>query len=85
MERRESQTSSRSTLEELPSEKYDPLFEHIRNAEALDMHALHQNTMNSDLEQGIMGRPLTRTDTAAYVTKHPSRIPDEGISRNDSL
>jgi hypothetical protein len=84
MERRESQNtrSSRSTLEDLPSEKHDPLFEHMRNSEALDsMHGLHrQNTQSSDLEQGHMGRPLTRADTAAYVTKHPSRIPDEGIN-----
>lgn len=80
MERRESQNSSRSTLEELPSEKHDPLFEHMRNVDILDMHGLHgQNTLSSDLEQGYMGRPLTRADTAAYVTKHPSRIPDEGI------
>ena len=71
-------TSSRSTLEELPTEKHDPLLEHMKNSDAYGAGLHRQNTANSDLEAGPMGRPLTRADTAAYVTKHPSRIPDEG-------
>lgn len=78
MERRQS-NSSHSTLEELPSEKHDPLFDHMKNSEAYDVDLNRPNTVNADLEAGPMGRSLTRTDTAAYVTKHPSRIPDEGI------
>jgi hypothetical protein len=71
-------TSSHSTLEELPTEKHDPLLEHMKNSDAYGAGLHWQNTANSDLEAGPMGRPLTRADTAAYVTKHPSRIPDEG-------
>jgi hypothetical protein len=81
-QRRESNASSHShsTLDELPSEKHDPLFNHLKNSEAYDANRLHrQNTVNSDLEAGQMDRALTRADTAAYITKHPSRIPDEGI------
>jgi hypothetical protein len=76
--------SSHSTLDELPSEKHDPLLDHMMNADAFNGQSNHglerRNTPNSDLEsQTPMGRTLTRADTAAYVTKHPSRIPDAGI------
>lgn len=90
MERRES-NSSHSTLGELPSEKRDPLLEHMRNADAFNAGAQHTGSTNndpklyrsesggSDLEaQSPVSRALTRADTAAYITKHPSRIPDDG-------
>jgi hypothetical protein len=90
--------SSRSTLDQLPSERHDPLLEHMRNADAAalengDLADLEREQSgyeekpeegengDYDLEsQTTMGKSLTRKDTAAWVTKHPSRIPDDGIS-----
>ena len=82
MDRKRS-NSSHSTLEELPSDKHDPLLEHMKNEDAAsgqDIDDLRRrNTTTSDLEsQTPMGRNLTRADTAAYITKHVSRIPDAG-------
>lgn len=91
MARRESNTSNNSTLEDLPSEKKDPLFEHMRNADAF-ANAINTGSTNNDPElyrygsnfdlesQEPASRVLTRADTAAYITKHPSRIPDDGNS-----
>lgn len=92
--------SSHSMLDDLPTEKNDPLFNHLRNVEAIsdsrgDLVALHQtntdrlnedaygNGEEYDLEAqsaatSTLGKYLTRRDTAAWVTKHPSRIPDDG-------
>jgi len=82
MERKNS-NSSRSTLGELASEKHDPLLDHMKNADAMngqgiDLHRQSTESSNTDLEAQSMERPLTRADTAAWVTKHPSRIPDDG-------
>jgi hypothetical protein len=88
-ERRE---SSGSTLEDLPSEKSDPLADHVQNAEVFEHHRAPRQAIGeveeeyydgqeNDEESRIgMGKSLTRADTAAWVTKHPSRIPDAGIS-----
>jgi hypothetical protein len=93
-------------LDDLPTEKNDPLFDHLRNEDAMgrttgDLEPLHQtNTGRSNIEAydngeeygngeeydleaqsaaaSTMGKSLTRADTAAWVTKHPSRIPDDG-------
>jgi hypothetical protein len=92
MERRQSNKSSHSTLADLPSEKKDPLMEHLKNVDALNGAVfpgssnndpnLYRNGENTDLEsQEPVSRALTRADTAAYVTKHPSRIPDAGMSQ----
>lgn len=95
-DRRVSGGSSHSTLDELPTEKNDPLFNHLRNEDSMgrtsgDIDAIHHaNTHRSneedqyDLEAqsrtpSTIGKSLTRADTAAWVTKHPSRIPDDGI------
>lgn len=85
MDRSRSSNSSQSTLDELPSEKHDPLLDHMKNADAFNGQSNDElprrNTSDSDLEsQTPAGRTLTRADTAAYVTKHPSRIPDAGIN-----
>jgi hypothetical protein len=83
MDRKRS-NSSHSTLEELPSEKRDPLLDHLKNEDAFTSgqnidDLRRRNTTTSDLEsQSPMGRNLTRADTAAYITKHVSRIPDAG-------
>jgi hypothetical protein len=105
MDRRQS-GGSHSTLDDLPTEKNDPLFDHLRNVDAMgrttgDLEPLHQtNTGRSNSESydngeqygneeeydleaqsappSTMGKSLTRADTAAWVTKHPSRIPDDG-------
>jgi len=100
MDRRQS-GSSHSTLDDLPTEKHDPLFDHMRNADAMnrttgDLDAPQYDTRrlsdvtdeqyeqdNYDLEAqsaapSTTGKSLTRADTAAWVTKHPSRIPDAG-------
>lgn len=70
---------SHSTLEDLPSEKNDPLMDHLKNVDAVYGHAgLSGPNNNIDLEAQSMGGSLTRADTAAWVTKHPSRIPDDG-------
>jgi hypothetical protein len=96
-DRRESGGSSHSTLDDLPAEKNDPLFNHLRNMDLMnrtfgDIEAIHHaNTRRSneedqyDLEAqsrtpSTMDKSLTRADTAAWVTKHPSRIPDDGNS-----
>jgi hypothetical protein len=64
----------------------------MRNEDAMvrqngDIEDLYrQNTMADGDDGGYdlesqptgMGKSLTRADTAAWVTKHPSRIPDEG-------
>lgn len=70
---------SSSTLEDLPSEKGDPLMEHIKNADAMTGSGSHMYNSSDDVEAQSVGRSLTRADTAAWVTKHPSRIPDDGI------
>jgi hypothetical protein len=84
MERNESGNStlhrSSSTLEALPSEKHDPLMDHLKNVDALS-GSVPGGEDGGDLESQSPGRSLTRADTAAWVTKHPSRIPDDGISR----
>jgi len=81
--------SSLSTLGDSPSEKADPLKEYARNGNALaqqhptaprqaigeEEEEYYEGHDEGDLE---MGHRLTRADTAAWVTKHPSRIPDEG-------
>jgi len=42
---------------------------------------LYKADSDTDLEaQAPVSRALTRADTAAYITKHPSRIPDDGTS-----
>jgi hypothetical protein len=69
---------SSSTLEDLPSEKVDPLMEHIKNADAMTGNGSHMYNSSDDVEAQSVGRSLTRADTAAWVTKHPSRIPDDG-------
>jgi len=72
MERKNSENSS---LDDLPSEKHDPLMEHLKNVDAV----AGVGEPEFDLEnQASVGRSLTRADTAAWVTKHPSRIPDDG-------
>jgi hypothetical protein len=88
----ERRDSSGSTLEGLPSEKSDPLADHLQNAEAFEHHRAPRQAIGeveeeyydgqeNDEESRIgMGKSLTRADTAAWVTKHPSRIPDAGIS-----
>jgi hypothetical protein len=88
---REASGSSHSTLDDLPSEKHDPLMDHLKNVDALSnqrsMEGLHQENVDGeyDLEaqptsgHNTPGRSLTRADTAAWVTKHPSRIPDDGM------
>lgn len=73
---RQSSESSDSTVDELPSEKHDSLLDHLRNADAFGTAG---SMAERDLESA--GRSLTRADTAAWVTKHPSRIPDEGIDQ----
>lgn len=70
---------SHSTLEDLPSEKNDPLMDHLKNVDAAYGPAgLNRQSDNTDLEAQSLGGSLTRADTAAWVTKHPSRIPDDG-------
>lgn len=51
-----------------------------------DLNDIHRKNTNGeylggeyDVESQLMGKSLTRADTAAWVTKHPSRIPDDGI------
>jgi hypothetical protein len=106
MERRQS-GSSLSTIDGLPTERNDPVFNHLRNVDAMshsagDLEALHQANADrsneeayvnreahaggekydleaQSVELSTMGKALTRADTAAWVTKHPSRIPDDGI------
>ena len=87
---RQQSNSSRSTLDDLPTEKHDPLFNHLRNVDAMsdqDIGVYRENTDKNneqyDLEsqQTPMGKSLTRMDTAAWVTKHPSRIPDDGTQK----
>ena len=99
---RQGSKSSRSTLDDLPNEKNDPLFNHLRNVDAAanfeDLNTQYTNNKGDynpeeteytkdeveyDLESqtpaaSTMGKSLTRADTAAWVTKHPSRIPDDG-------
>lgn len=87
---RQRSDSSNSSLDDLPTEKHDALFDHLRNVDAMsnqgiyDLHRENTDISNEqyDLEsqQTPMGRSLTRMDTAAWVTKHPSRIPDDGIT-----
>jgi hypothetical protein len=86
MDRKRS-NSSHSTLDELPSEKHDPLLDHMKNEDAFTSgqdidDVRRRNTTTSDLESQTtsMGRNLTRADTAAYITKHVSRIPDAGMN-----
>ena len=74
--RRKSSESSDSTVDDLPSEKHDALLDHIRNADGFGTEGI---MTERDLESA--NRSLTRADTAAWVTKHPSRIPDEGMNQ----
>jgi len=69
--------SEQSTLDDLPSEKSDPLMDHLKNVDA----ASGVGEPEFDLENQTsapFAKSLTRADTAAWVTKHPSRIPDDG-------
>src|SRR5215471_14967297 len=87
---RQRSSSSHSSLGDLPPEKHDPLLDHLRNVDAMsnrEISDLHRESMakgneqyDLELQGPPMGRGLTRTDTAAWVTKHPSRIPDEGTT-----
>ena len=81
MDRRQS-ASSRSTLHDSPTEKHDPLLGRMQNEDIEDLHRRNMGVKGEgyDLESQStsMGKILTRADTAAWVTKHPSRIPDEG-------
>jgi hypothetical protein len=75
-------SNSTSTLGSLPDEKRDPTFEHMKKEEGMnrrgDLSRGSSGNTALDLEAQSDGQSLTRGDTAAWVTKHPSRIPDEG-------
>jgi len=79
--------SSLSTLGDTLSEKADPLMQDANDADALAHPTAPRQAVGEEEEEYYeghevgdleMGHSLTRADTAAWVTKHPSRIPDEG-------
>jgi len=88
----DSRESSHSTLGDTPSEKSDPLEDHLHNAEVFVHHNAPRQAIGEEEEEYYdgqehdeesqvgFGKSLTRADTAAWVTKHPSRIPDDGTS-----
>lgn len=76
--------SSLSTLGDTLSEKADASMQDAdarahptapRQAVSEEEEEYYEGHDVGDLE---VGHRLTRADTAAWVTKHPSRIPDEG-------
>ena len=72
MDRRDSE----STLDYFPSEKSDALPDDLNRVdEATGVRGAEYDLEN---QASSFGKSLTRADTAAWVTKHPSRIPDEG-------